>query len=412
MICRSPCILVTDAGRGSGLAVIRSLGRRGWRVIAADRDPASPGFRSRYTERSLVYPPPMSRPQEYLQTLWEAADREGVDLIVPVTEASILPLTQARGMFEGRCRLALPDQAAWEVTANKQQTIELAQSLGIPAPKTRTVSSADEAKRCAHEFAWPLVIKPQRSQLYHSDGSSEPLKVSYAQDAEELVQEVARYEGRCAVLLQEYVAGAGCGVELLLSEGEPLAAFQHKRLREIPVHGGASAYRESVPLDPLLYDYSLRLMRALRWTGLAMVEFKLGDAGPKLMEINGRIWGSLPLAVASGVDFPARLVELYLGDGAAASNQLTANVPQLSYRVGVRARNLRLDLLWMGAVLLQRNRHAFLPMPRRRQALAAMLGLFNPAAKIDSFTLNDPRPGLAELRGILRKLRSSFAAVE
>ena len=62
--------------------------------------------------------------------------------------------------------------------------------------------------------------------------------------------------------------------------------------------GGASSYRESVALDARLLEDSVRLLQALRWTGLAMVEFKVGADGYHLMEINGRVWGSLPLAVA------------------------------------------------------------------------------------------------------------------
>ncbi len=46
-----------------------------------------------------------------------------------------------------------------------------------------------------------------------------------------------------------------------------------------------------------------------------MVEFK-ADARtgtPYLMEINGRFWGSLQLAIDAGVDFPAILVAAALG---------------------------------------------------------------------------------------------------
>ena len=74
-------------------------------------------------------------------------------------------------------------------------------------------------------------------------------------------QLLARFEGRCAVLLQEYYRGSGQGVELLMHAGRPLAAFQHRRLREVPVNGGASAFRESVPLDGELYRHSVRLLR-------------------------------------------------------------------------------------------------------------------------------------------------------
>lgn len=170
----------------------------------------------------------------------------------------------------------------------------------------------------------------------------------------------------------------------------------------MPVNGGASAFRESVPLDPELYRHSVRLLEALGWTGLAMVEFKVGEAGPRLMEINGRVWGSLPLAVKSGMDFPARLAELYL------YGPPSQPPTETRYRVGVRARNLELDMVWIASVLRGKKRYPFLAMPRRRQALAALLGLLNPAYKFDILSLADPRPGLAEIARIVGKFGSKL----
>ena len=51
---------------------------------------------------------------------------------------------------------------------------------------------------------------------------------------------------------------------------------------------------------------SLQLLETVQWRGVAMVEWKmdLRTGKPMLMEINRRFWGSLELAVRSGVDFP------------------------------------------------------------------------------------------------------------
>ncbi|MEN9937998.1 MAG: hypothetical protein RLZZ387_4577 [Chloroflexota bacterium] len=393
-----PTILVTDAGRGSAVACIRSLGRRGWRVIAADSDPRAPGLHSRYASEQLLYPPPEHEPRAFAEALLRAARERGVDLIIPVTDAAILPLAEARGRFAGVCAVTLPEQEALEVVTDKRRTLELAGRLGVPAPRTALVHTAEEALAHAPSLGWPIVLKPLRSRLYREGGAIEALTVTYAEHPARLAEQMRHFEGRCPVLLQEYYRGVGHGVELLADHGRPLAAFQHRRLREVPVQGGASAFRESVPLDPELYRYAADLLAALRWTGLAMVEFKVGADGPRLMEINGRIWGSLPLAVHSGMDFPARLVELYLGPGAAPAQVDTR------YRAGVRSRNLELDLVWIGSVLRGRRRHAFLEMPRRSQALAAVLGLLSPTSRFDILSLRDPRPGLAELSKLVTKI--------
>ncbi len=394
-----PAALVTDAERGSALAIIRSLGRRGWRVIAASAAPDALGFRSRYAAARLVYPPPAEDPRGTVEALLGAAREHGADLLIPVTDDVGLPLAAARAQFAGVCRVALADDEQIALVTDKQCTLALAGELGVPVPLTRQVRTAAEADAVAEDFGWPVVVKPQVSRLVDEGSGVDVLEVTYAADRAGLLRIVGEFEERCPVLLQEYCPGEGHGVELLAYGGQPLAAFQHRRLHEVPITGGASALRQSVALDPQLYEYARRLVATLKWTGLVMVEFKVGARGPRLMEINGRIWGSLPLAVFSGMDFPARLTDLLLN----GPPPLPA-APDTRYRIGVKARNLEKDIVWLLAVLVGRRRHAFLPAPGRLAALTALPGLLDPRIRTDSFTWDDPRPALAELPQIARKL--------
>ena len=117
------------------------------------------------------------------------------------------------------------------------------------------------------------------------------------------------------VLIQERIVGAGLGVFLLRHAGRTEAAFAHRRLREKPPSGGVSVLAEAVELPPALLERAERLLDCFGWNGVAMVEFKEDAATgePVLMEVNGRFWGSLQLAIDSGVDFPSRLVALAAG---------------------------------------------------------------------------------------------------
>ncbi|MCA1646159.1 MAG: ATP-grasp domain-containing protein, partial [Chloroflexi bacterium] len=268
-----------------------------------------------------------------------------------MTDEIILPLSAARERFAGICQLALADSEALAVARDKIQTLRLAESLGVPTPRTLLVHTAAEAAQGALGLGWPVVLKPQVSRLARGSKGIAAMRVGYAESEAELIERMRYFETRCPVLLQEYYGGIGCGVELLMNKGRPLAAFQHRRLREFPVQGGASAFRESVALDPTLYRHAVRLLEALDWTGLAMVEFKVGEQGAKLMEINGRIWGSLPLAVRSGMDFPALLGELYTSRPPATPQAPCAS-PEIRYKIGVRARDLELELLWIASVLV------------------------------------------------------------
>jgi predicted ATP-grasp superfamily ATP-dependent carboligase len=278
------------------------------------------------------------------------------------------------------------------------------------------VRTAAEAVREATDFRWPVVLKPQSSRAVRGGGQLDAFGIEYAADRAALEKRMSAFEGRSAVLLQEYVPGDGHGVGLLMDRGKPLLAFQHRRLREVPFTGGPSSLRESVALDPALFDYSVRLLEALEWTGPAMVEFKAGPDGASLMEINGRLWGSLPLAVKSGVDFPGRIVKLFLEPPAEPSAALPRD---LEYRVGVRSRDLNLELTWIASVLARRSAYPFLETPRRREAAAAALRLLDPRDGFDVLDAHDPIPGLAEVVDIAAKVprrlaraleRSSFPA--
>src|SRR4051794_1269737 len=388
----APRVLVTDASRGSAIAFIRSLGRRGVEVVAGDHHPRSAGFRSRYVSQRLVYPDPAEAPEAAIDELLGEAARRKVDLVVPVSDEVLLPLSAARARFRGVCALAVPEPDALAVVTDKRATLALGRRLGVPAPRTALAHDVDEALAVAPELGWPVVVKPLASRVYR-DGTVTAHRVAYANGPEALAREIGRLAGRCPALLQEYYAGEGHGVELLTDRGRPIAAFQHRRLHEVPFTGGASALREGVALDPELYGHAVRLLAELRWTGLAMVEFRVGPEGPLLMEINGRIWGSLPLAVKSGVDFPMRLVELHLGrrlDAAAGARGAE----------GVRSRNVGLELVWIASVLRRERRYPFLPAPRRRDAVAAALRLPWPRDGFDVLCRDDPLPAFAELAAV------------
>ena len=387
--------LITDAGRGSAVAFIRSLGRRGWEVTAADVRRWSAGSRSRYATHRLVYPDPVTDTDAAVEAILEATRGRPVDLVIPITDEIGLPLAAARDRFGGETHLALPEPAAMAVAHDKARTLELAGRLGVPVPPTVRIETADDALAAAVELGWPVVIKPAASREQRDDGTVDAFTVSYAADEPALRARVDALRGRTAVLLQRWRPGEGHGVELLMHRGRPLAAFQHRRIREVPVTGGASSLRESVALDPVLLDHATRLLAALDWTGLAMVEFRLTSEGPELMEINGRVWGSLPLAVRAGMDFPGRLVDL-LVDGPPPMATSTAT----EYRVGVRARNLRLEVSWIGAVALGRRRFFELPWPSRRSAAGAALSLLDPRIGDDLLARDDLGPGLVQIAAI------------
>jgi predicted ATP-grasp superfamily ATP-dependent carboligase len=191
-------------------------------------------------------------------------------------------------------------------------------------------------------------------------------------------------------LVQQRVVGPGIGVFLLVWNGRTLAAFAHQRLNELPPSGGASTYSEAVALSDDLRAQSEALLARLHWRGAAMVEYKIDRATgvPYLMEINGRFWGSLQLAIAAGVDFPQLLMAAVRGD---------AVTPVTTYRVGTRLRWFWGDVEHLLARLLHDAEDLALPpdAPSRWRVLGEFLG-WHPRTRWDVFSADDPRPFLRE----------------
>ncbi len=393
-----PTVLVTDADRGSAVSVIRSLGREGYRVIAAGHQRHCAGFHSRYASDSLSYPSPITDPMAYAETMLDAITSQSIDFVIPVTDETILPLRSVSGRIPAGCVVAMADDEAFHGAANKQATLDLAQQLGVPCPESSLAANLNDATAIADRFGWPVVLKPVSSRSIKQD-TVIIHRVRYSSDRVDLEHAMRRFRDADGVLVQELVSGVGCGVEVLAQNGEIRAAFQHQRIREVPVSGGVSSLRESVPLDPQLLDYSARLMKALNWTGLAMIEFKIGAKGPRLMEINGRIWGSLPLAVHSGMNFPGKLLQMHR-DGLDPELDTT-------YRSGVRCRNFGLELRWAAEVLAG-GRHKNVPVPPRHHALLAFLALLDPRIHWDIWSPSDPLPGFFSGQHVLAKIGSKI----
>jgi predicted ATP-grasp superfamily ATP-dependent carboligase len=214
--------------------------------------------------------------------------------------------------------IPVSDYQNLSIAASKKQTIQKAKKLNVPTPNTTIINSLLDLEN--HDFKFPLVVKG----VY---GSGLVTYVHNMQSLKDSVATLRELQGEYP-LIQEYIPGQGYGFFALFNEGELRATFMHKRIREYPATGGMSTCAESV-YEPKLQDYGLRLLKALHWHGVAMVEFKkdVRDKEFKLMEINPRFWGSLDLPVAAGVDFPYLLYKM------AADGDVE---PDFSYRRGLR----------------------------------------------------------------------------
>jgi predicted ATP-grasp superfamily ATP-dependent carboligase len=392
-------ILVLDGNENQAVAAVRSLAQAGHRVVAGAETAWSKAGWSRYAADTFSYTSPESDVDRFVARIAEVTRVCGGAFVMPMTERTLLPLSRERlKLVEAGGTFVAPAHDRVRDACSKDHTTNLARSLGIPVPRTWTLGADPvEVRQLSEELPYPVVLKPAMSHEAGDRGVRSTGAPAYAMNPAAFLAAWRAMSGRArTILVQEFVTGSGAGYFALVRHGRPIVEFAHRRIRDVRPTGSGSALRESVALDPVMREASRRLLAALEWHGVAMVEFRVRpDGTPVFLEINPRFWNSLPLAIAAGVDFPRYLVEL--GTGADVS-------PQPAYRVGVRCR------WWLGDVrhLMQvwRGAPAGFPatFPRRLATVAAFLTPRRGTVH-DNFWWSDPLPELGDwLHFLVRKL--------
>ncbi len=324
----APIAIVTDALWRKSVSAIRALGATGYRVFALGDSRLTTGFYSRYVSRRFLGPAAAHDADGFAETLNRAIEATGGQpaVLLPMEDETCEWLLARGEGLPRHVRWLLPPGDSFALARDKARTFAAAQELGIPAPRTYAPGSV--AELLALVAAKPIdgfVVKPRTGSgstglIYGPEIRTTSLEEHWGRHGPLLLQERIPRDGRA------------CGVSLLFDRGgTERAAFSHRRLREYPVSGGPSTQRVSVALGEL-HEYSRRLLSSLKWSGVAMVEWKVHPDGgrPMLLEINPRFWGSLALAVRAGVDFPTLYAD------AALERPLPATLPE--YPEGVISR--------------------------------------------------------------------------
>lgn len=392
----TPRVLVLDAGERSALEFIRSLGKKGIEVTAADSSKLTTGQLSKYTKKRLIYPSPEKSWSKFIKFITKFLTKNVYDLLIPITEFTTTIISYHKKELENYTIVATPDYSMYLKTDDKVETLKIAQKYKIPYPKTFFIKDVAEINEICNNIIYPAVIKPRRKTYWHNDEAkvSKVTGKNYARTPKDLMikyekllldqkelQDLERLP-----FIQEYVQGTTYGVEALLKDGQPKAFFMHKRLAEYPITGGASTLREST-YHPQIMKTGLYTLQTFNWHGLAMVELKLDprDETPKLIEINGRPWGSLPLAITAGVDFPYLLYKM-LTEG---------NIQvQKTYLTGIKQKWLIPGhLLWLYATLTTSKQNKLRVLKEFIKSIAYPDDIMN---------RKDPRPTIGALKVVIQ----------
>jgi predicted ATP-grasp superfamily ATP-dependent carboligase len=264
------------------------------------------------------------------------------DFVMAVSEPLMRQLNEHRSQLPGKTQLLFAEQNVLDRAFDKSTALSIARSLQIPTPVSFSAEAILSSKSLPVEAHFPLVLKPPYPYV-EAPWKALNFKYEHCSSTRAVLQILERFHGAPYLpLVQQYCPGYGVGVELCMHEGEPIAAFQHERIREMPPTGGVSVMRQSVALTEALFKDSVRLLKGMGWRGVAMVEYRYDPETKRywLMEVNGRFWGSLSLPVLCGVNFPYILLES-MGYSRLPKKKMG------EYPLNVKCQQLSADLHWL-----------------------------------------------------------------
>lgn len=397
--------IILDGQLKSALTAVRSLGTQGIRASVGSERSTGMALHSRYAKESFVYPSPYFDQKGFIASLKNEAERlGGKPVVFSFSDATYLSLYTYRKELAPYVTLVFPSPKSVEIAFDKAATYSLARISGIPTITTYTPEMQEEVEVLSTQLTYPVVLKTRRSVTWNN-GVGIFGSASFIHSEKELSEKFRDLKETLleAPLIQELLLGEEYGVEMLARDGKIYASVAHHRMRSLSPTGGASVLKETLEdgeLKHTLVGYSERLVKELMWSGPIMIEFKVDSDSrkPYLMEINGRFWGSLPLAVVSGVDMPL----LYF-------KELTENkIPEeiVTGREGVVSNHFLGDVRHLMRVFFARDAMRKILYPNRLKALREFLVL-PLGTKSDVWSFFDPKPSLMEFVDVFNRIYSS-----
>lgn len=363
-------IIVTDAKYRMTVSLVRDLLDAGESVAVVHCDDGSTPlcFKLKGVEKVSI-----PADDNYIDRLLELLNSQSDEhVLLPCGGETIDLLSRNLKRLPEKCHLLLAEPSVLATLNNKIEARELAESVGARVPRQYEQADNGSSEDLSRRVDYPCVIKYVCGEKLKLPASA---RYCVVRSSVEFCEKYKKMSALGELIVQEYIEGVGVGASLLITRTGELADFIcHSRIREYPVSGGPSTCCESI-YSAQAVEMALRILKAANYCGAAMVEFKrTADGELVFLEINPRIWGSYPLARATGSKFSVNMCLASMGRG------VPCDICSPNYSLGVEMRFALSDLMAMLGYFKNGNKSA---------ASAALRDAFNP-----------PKDGLFEKGGL------------
>ena len=305
-----PNILLSSVGRRVELArqlrlAYDRLGMFG-RIVGTDIDWLAPAFQE-VDEPTLL---PRFTSENYLPELLKVCRDQEVDAIYPLHDGDLLVLSRFRKEIESiGVRLAVVEEAAADTCGDKMLTQDFFRRLGLPTARYWIPSQLPPYE----QLEFPLFIKPR-----NGSAAENTFRINSVRELEFFIGYVPN------PIVQEFLPGPEVTTDVICGlDGALLATASRQR---IAVRGG-EAIKSVTIHDERIIQACHEIAAHLPACGPFTVQCMMKDDVPHFIEINARMGGGIPLAIAAGVDVGGLLLSDLAG--------LSVSGLQIEAQVGV-----------------------------------------------------------------------------
>lgn len=287
--------------------LVRPLGLAGIRCAVVARRWEAPWF-SRFTDARIPWLDPSDAGEALVQRLLDFAQRcEQPPVLYYEDDPDMLVVSRHRDVLSGPYRFVIPDRELVEKLADKASFAMLAEQLGLPVPRSRTIA-VDHTDVAGIDLRYPLVVKPTRhGPTWNAISPAKAIEVHDETALRRLLGDLG--PAPSTVVLQESIRGPETRIEshhvFVDRAGNVVADFTGRKIRTLPAQYGHSSALE-ITSDAEVRRLGRECVRRLGLHGVAKLDFKRAPDGRLwLLEVNARftLWHH-PGALA-GVNLPA-----------------------------------------------------------------------------------------------------------
>jgi predicted ATP-grasp superfamily ATP-dependent carboligase len=364
-------------GAHVSIGVARSLGRYGIPVWLMANHPL-PAF-SCYIQRSFAWPG--ADHADGVASIMDIAARYDLNgwVLLSTGDQDMRMIAQNHALFASRFRVATADWDTIQWLYDKRLTYQRAESLGIDFPRSFSPRDVEDVQQLTCRF--PVVLKPAYRNTADEFTQAKAWKADDRDTLLSLYRRAAALVGNDAVIVQEWIPGAGksqFSYAGLWDRGKAIVSLTARRTRQHPIDfGRSSTFVETVEQDQV-EELAGRFLKSLNYTGVVEVEFKHDrrDGQYKLLDVNGRFWTWNGLGALAGVDFPYLAWRQALGE----------TVTPARARTGVAWMHGSRDVV-----------AAYQEISRGASTVRDYLAGFRQPLAFANFALDDPLPAIVEL---------------